>query len=431
MGAVKNLAKKVADPGGLIFKQQAPDVKLYNYNEDAFRNAESSKQLANAYGIQDQAQKQEAVAQQNQLQIRKDQLATAASLGQISQQQAALESAAIDEQLMLAQQQTQNIDALTAQSQGQGPSLSQNMLQDATDRNIKQIQGSVASQRGVPVGQAARTIAYATGAAGQQSASDAANMRLQEQMAAREQLTNALAQTRGQSSATGQGATSARMDATAKTGDMQGNVRSQDLNSQQMATQDKQYQQGLSSNISEADRAANMNLESLKGGGTLQAGLANQQASEKAINRGNEMLGNVGGAIVDLYGGALAKGAAGAVKSTQDNSNMARGSDEKMKTNISDSLKEINSFLDSIDAHKYEYKEEMKNKDIGGEGVYFSPMAQEIEKTQVGESMVKETPEGKVVDYGKAGGVTLASLSVLNERLKKLEKAFNLDENDA
>ncbi len=92
-------------------------------------------------------------------------------------------------------------------------------------------------------------------------------------------------------------------------------------------------------------------------------------------------------------------------------------SDENEKTDIHSGASEIQSFLDALKAHKYKYK-----NPANGEGEFVSPMAQELEKSSVGDSMVEDTPSGKMVNYGKGFGAVLAAQAHLNERLKKLEK---------
>ena len=86
-----------------------------------------------------------------------------------------------DQQQALAQ-------ALLAQSQGQGPSLAQMQLQDATNRNIKQNAGLISSQKGVNPALAARLIANQSAQAGQSLAGQSAQTRLMEQMQAQQQL---------------------------------------------------------------------------------------------------------------------------------------------------------------------------------------------------------------------------------------------------
>lgn len=90
-------------------------------------------------------------------------------------------------------------------------------------------------------------------------------------------------------------------------------------------------------------------------------------------------------------------------------------SDERLKTNVRPA--NVQEFLDSIGAHKYEYK----NK-YWGAHTYISPMAQELEKTDLGRGMVINTPQGKMVDYQRGLGLVFAALSQINERLNKMEK---------
>lgn len=96
-------------------------------------------------------------------------------------------------------------------------------------------------------------------------------------------------------------------------------------------------------------------------------------------------------------------------------------SDEDNKENIEDGTPEIQGFLDSLGTHKYDYKPSAKGLFGAGEGEHYSPMAQELEETPVGESMVNDTPDGKVVDYGKGFGALASGLGEINERLKRLE----------
>lgn len=96
---------------------------------------------------------------------------------------------------------------------------------------------------------------------------------------------------------------------------------------------------------------------------------------------------------------------------------IAAASDERVKKNIHDAKADMNGFLDALGAHSYEYKDK-----ADGAGEYYSPMAQELEKHPVGESMVLDTPRGKMVDYGRGFGAILAAQAALHERMKKLEK---------
>lgn len=100
----------------------------------------------------------------------------------IAQQQAALGNAQAG-QMSLAQ-------ALQQQAQGLGANPAQAMLQQATDRNIKQNAGAVASQKSINPALAQRLIAQNAAQAGQEAAGQGALMGAQQQLAAQGQLGN-------------------------------------------------------------------------------------------------------------------------------------------------------------------------------------------------------------------------------------------------
>jgi hypothetical protein len=86
------------------------------------------------------------------------------------------------------QQQSQLIQMLMNQANGTGPSLAQQQLKQASDRNVQQTMAMMASQRGAGAGASAYQAANAGGQAGQQMAADSATLRLQEQMQAQQAL---------------------------------------------------------------------------------------------------------------------------------------------------------------------------------------------------------------------------------------------------
>lgn len=89
-------------------------------------------------------------------------------------------------------------------------------------------------------------------------------------------------------------------------------------------------------------------------------------------------------------------------------------SDARAKTNIKkfDSSK----FLDKLLGANYEYKDPKH-----GVGEQTGVFAQDLEQTPEGAALVHETPEGKAVDYSKAGPLMMASLADLHHRLKEVE----------
>lgn len=94
-------------------------------------------------------------------------------------------------------------------------------------------------------------------------------------------------------------------------------------------------------------------------------------------------------------------------------------SDKNEKESISDDQAKIKEYLDNIKAYTYNYKD--PSAPGQGEGRFTSPMAQDMEKSDLGAQMVHDTPNGKIVDYGHHLGTIHGSLAYLNEELNKLK----------
>jgi hypothetical protein len=104
-------------------------------------------------------------------------------------------------------------------------------------------------------------------------------------------------------------------------------------------------------------------------------------------------------------------------------------SDEKAKTNISDPSDDssLRKFLDNLTANKYDYKD----KADGDKQGYVSPMAQDLEKSELGKTMVDTQPDGKkVVNYGRGFGIITAAQSLLHDRMSTIEKSLKLTKKD-
>lgn len=89
-------------------------------------------------------------------------------------------------------------------------------------------------------------------------------------------------------------------------------------------------------------------------------------------------------------------------------------SDERAKKDIEHF--DASEFLDSLTPSKFKYREKRH-----GEGEHVGVMAQDLEKSETGSRMVRESPDGKVVDYAEAAPAMMASLASLNERLRAME----------
>lgn len=128
--------------------------------------------------------------------------------------------------------------------------------------------------------------------------------------------------------------------------------------------------------------------------------------------------------INDSLAGAKERQAQGQYQDAQDTkkdvgtliSSAAAFSDEDMKKDVKDF--NASEFLDSLVPSKYRYKDPGQD----GGGNHAGVMAQDLEKSEVGRSLVSDTPRGKVVDYGKGFGALLASLTDVHNRVKELEK---------
>ncbi len=94
-------------------------------------------------------------------------------------------------------------------------------------------------------------------------------------------------------------------------------------------------------------------------------------------------------------------------------------SDKNEKKNI-ESDDKIQDFLSKLKAYKYEYKD--PNTELTSPGPQHSVMAQDLEKSEIGQGMVDEADGGKkVVNYAKGFGAILAAQADLNRRLSELE----------
>lgn len=141
---------------------------------------------------------------------------------------------------------------------------------------------------------------------------------------------------------------------------------------------------------------------------------ANAQAKQQVATNALNKAGGVSGAYGNVAQTDMAKGQANTQMfgSLLGAGATAAASDKNLKTDIEDF--DAAAFLDSITPTKYRYKDEKF-----GEGKQVGVMAQDVEKEVP--QMVEDTPEGKMLNYSKAGGPIFASLADLHDRLKRLE----------
>lgn len=90
-------------------------------------------------------------------------------------------------------------------------------------------------------------------------------------------------------------------------------------------------------------------------------------------------------------------------------------SDERLKEDIKPA-KGIGEMLAALKPSTYRYKDEQH-----GDGERVGIMAQDLEKSEVGKLLVRETPIGKAVDGKQSLGALLAAAAEHEKRLRKLE----------
>lgn len=97
-------------------------------------------------------------------------------------------------------------------------------------------------------------------------------------------------------------------------------------------------------------------------------------------------------------------------------------SDRRAKTDIKKSSDADMSKLLSVLGKSYEYRYKEPDAEGAAPGKNFGPMAQDIEKSKIGKSMIRETADGKMVDLGRAVMAALSGLGAQNKRLDKIER---------
>ena len=282
------------------------------------------------------------------------------------------------------------VAALQAQAAGQGPSLANAQLRQATDRNISQSMALQNSARGGNPAMAARNIGNQAANLNQQAAGQSAINRMQEQATAREQLASVL----------GAGRAADIGLATSDAGfAQQSGLANQDAGLRQTAMNDdmSRYYNTAGMTIEQQQIANNILLEQLRGNQSL--GVAGIKAGVDAGNAANE---------ANLLTGGLAAGGSVAA---------AALSDKRAKKNISGvSDDSMDEFLDALEGRNFSYKDSRN-----GEGRRVGIMAQDIEGTDIGSTFVRETPEGKKLDMAGGFGAVLAALGELNQRLDEID----------
>lgn len=305
---------------------------------------------------------------------------------------------------------------LQKQAAGQGPSLATAQLKMAQNRNLAQTLGAAQSAGGSPL--ATRQLLANRGAASRDLAELGGVQRMQEQQQAQAMLGAQLGQAGATSRADiGQGfdISKAPVDWDDKQKD-----RAQQL---QMQRESIQAQKDMA-----ADAGRNQIWGSLLGAGaTVGAGyLKSDEKDKKAPDDTKNAKGELSKKLLQQYGKlSKIKNIGDGISVAGDAFAEALSSDEAKKQSsqgdgpLPAAKKEVQGFLDALEAKKYEYKDPSAPGAADGERVGI--IAQDLERTPMGAALVKDTAQGKMVDTVQGFGAVLAAQSELNKRLKALE----------
>jgi len=185
----------------------------------------------------------------------------------------------------------------------------------------------------------------------------------------------------------------------------------------------------LHKGLYEAKQRRIMGLEGMKQAGE-QAVYGQRMATERQIVGGEygkaaadsaaaaqQQAGGLGG-LATLGAAYFSSGGGGEVAAAASDINLKKNIKKKdIGTELTGDR--LTDFLEKLDAYDYDYKDEKY-----GEGRQTSVMAQDLEASEIGKKAVIETPEGKMVNYGKLLPEMLAATAQTHKRINKLEEAL-------
>jgi hypothetical protein len=102
-----------------------------------------------------------------------------------------------------------------------------------------------------------------------------------------------------------------------------------------------------------------------------------------------------------------------------DSSDKQNKNPPESKRDFPKANKKLADMLDKLQPYEYEYKD--TSLPGTSEGRNIGIMAQDLEKSEAGRELVKNTPDGKVIDTKKTFSAMLAAQADLNKRLKAVE----------
>ncbi len=168
-------------------------------------------------------------------------------------------------------------------------------------------------------------------------------------------------------------------------------------------------------------QALNSYLGALQGYGSLGSSLMGQAlgAQQGITSLEQQRLNQIGQLRGQVFGGAMQAGGSLLAEGTKALGGAALlASDKNLKTKIKPN-KETQAFLNALSDNEYEYTDPSLPGTQAGKN--YGPMAQDLEKTPMGKTAVRETEHGKYVDSARGFLLALSGLANLNQRLSALE----------
>lgn len=187
--------------------------------------------------------------------------------------------------------------------------------------------------------------------------------------------------------------------------------------SQQAADQDQMNAQGLMGQVGASGRGSDINVANANAGFQQNMNQLNSGNYLQFLNQLNQQNQNKYNADLGIGGqreGADAAKTGGLISGV----GAAIASDERLKTDVTDARGDIDRMLDGLRGPVgWKYKEPAKH----GDGRWTGVMAQDMERSEAGRRVVRDTPDGKMLDIPRAVSTTLAASARLHERLRALE----------
>lgn len=278
-------------------------------------------------------------------------------------------------QSQYADQQRQALAALQANAEGRG--LAQAQVQQGMEAALAAQMAAAGSQRGVRIGATQGNLAQGAAAMQQQAGMQGAMT----QMAAQQQYADALSGARQQDQAFNFQQAGLRQQAAQQ--NLGAAMQQAGLNDQMV-----QYYRSLGFGMAEAEQQARLQQAQMQMEATKTDMEVGQRREAAALQFASGLMSGIAGAF----------------------------SDERLKKHVVSADDDAQEMLEALAAYSYDYKNEGH-----GEGRQFGIMAQDLERSNMGRSLVVDTPEGKVVRTDKAALAALAGLASLNKRLRAME----------